>query len=486
MSVALEQPALGQTAAESVVAKRFGRAALAAAACAFIAVGAPVVWRGAPLADDFHNCLVPRELGLESFLGTSWERLGMMRLARFVEIAVTTGTCETLPFGIAILVPLALTLSVALLLRGLLRDMRTPAPWADLGGALWLLQPLGTEAGLWPASLHVPLGLALVLLALRLYHRGRHTTAALASFGAAVSIEQAVLALPLAVWLVTPPAHRARALKVSAAIAVSAMAAFALWPGSDVRLRVGPVERLAALTSDPVFYIAFPAVGLGAHSIPLAVAWGWPWSAVAVEVGAIAGGVAAKHLPRGDGICRRDAIKWTAAVVALVVIANVPVLLNVPRQGSPRLFTPTWLVLVAAVAVLAPRVRWRWPLLIGAAGGAFAVGAVLSMVLSVSVRLASADFNERSTRLLAARVPDGAAVAVCGVRRTVAVPAPRGAFSIHEFVYDWAAADALVYYTGRRATFHLAGELWEERSCPPAAKVDVIIAFDDLLREARR
>lgn len=482
----IDQLVVDRAAANEAATERIGRAALVVAALAFIAVGAPVVWRGAPLADDFNNCLAPLEQGFGGFLASSWDRLGMMRLARFVEIFLTAGVCRTLPFGVAILVPLVFTLAVALLVRGLLRDLRTPAPWADIGAALWLLQPLGTEAGLWPASLHVPLGLAFALGALRLSRRGRHGWAALAALGAAVSVEQTIPALPLAAWLVTPPPQRSRAVTVFTAVALLAVIAFALWSGSDPRLRVGAVGHLAALVNDPVFYVAFPAVGLGLHSIPLAVRWALPWSAVALAAGVAIGTMAARGLPRGPGVARGEVVRWFAVVAALLALVNSPVLLNVPHQGSPRLFTPTWLVVSIALAAFAARVSWRRPRLIGAAGGAFAAGAMLSMMLSVSVRLASADFNERSAHLLAARVPDGADVAVCGVRRTVITPAPRGAFSVHELVYDWAAARALTYYTGQHATFHLAGELWEQRSCPDATQVDVVIAFDDLLAGAQR
>jgi hypothetical protein len=464
-----------------VRAERIGRAALVAAALALIAVGAPVVWRGAPLADDFNNCLAPQELGLEGFLAVSWNRLEMMRLARFVEILLTTGVCRALPFGVAIAVPLLLTLAVALLVRGLLRDLNTPGPWADIGGALWLLQPLGTEAALWPASLHVPLGLACALLALRLHSRGRHGWAALATIGAASSVEQTLLALPFAVWLVTQSPHRARATAVSTSVATVAVAVFSMWHGNDPRVRVSGAEHLAAVFNDPFFYLGFPAVGLGVHSIPLAVRWAMPWSAAALSAGVVVGAIAARHLPRGDGITRRDALRHGAATAGLLALVNAPVLLNVPHQGSPRLFAPTWLLLTVSIVVLAARAPWRRPSLVGAAGGAYAVGAVLSLALSVSVRLASAEFDERAAHLLAARIPDGAAVAVCGVRRTVTTPAPRGAFAIHELVYDWGAPRALTYYTGRRATFHLAGDLWQERRCPHPSEVDVVVSFDDLL-----
>ena len=64
-------------------------------------------------------------------------------------------------------------------------------------------------------------------------------------------------------------------------------------------------------------------------------------------------------------------------------------------------------------------------------------------------------------------------------------PAPRGAFAVHDFIYEWAAERAVVYYTGRHATIHLAGELWN-RPCPTVPAVDAVIGFDELLRETRQ
>lgn len=472
------EPAL--TAEEGPGARRTGHAVLGATVAVFVALGAPVVWRGAPLADDFNNCLAPIEAGLGGFLATSWERLGMVRPARFLEILLTTGVCQTLPFGVAIAVPLALTVAVAFLARGLLRDLGLRAPWPEAAGALWLLQPLGTEAGLWPAALHVPLGLALALGALRLHHRGHHGWAALAALGAALSVEQVILALPLCAWLVTPPAQRRRATATAAGVAVAVLAAFAVWPGTDTRLDAGLTERVAGLVADPAFYVTFPAVGVGAHSIPLGVAWALPWSVGILAAGAVLGVRAARGVAPGPGLDRRQALRGAVTVAAVVALANAPVLLAVPRQGSPRVFAPTWLVLAVAAAVLAARVRWRHPSLLGAVAGLFAAGAVCSLALSVSVRLASADFAEQAAGRVAAAVPDGAEVAVCGIPRTVTEPAPRGAYAVHELVYEWSAEDALAYYTGQRATFHLAGQLWDDRPCPDAADVDAVFTFDEL------
>ena len=191
--------------------ERVGRGVFVFAVLAFVAVAVPLVWRGAPLADDFNNCVAPTELGLGGFLAESWRQLGAIRPARFLEILVTGPICASLPFGAAIVVSLLSTLAVAWMARGLLRDLDTPAPWADVGGALWLLQPLGSEAGLWPAALHVPVGLLLALAAVRLYRRGRYGWGAVANLGAALSVEQVIFPLPLAAWLFSPDRHRGKA-----------------------------------------------------------------------------------------------------------------------------------------------------------------------------------------------------------------------------------------------------------------------------------
>lgn len=465
--------------------ERLGRAVLLAAIVAFAAIAVPVVWRGAPLADDFHNCVAPTELGLGGFFAASWRFMGTVRPARFAEILLGAGVCGRLPFGIAIMVPLLLTMAIAFLVRGLLHDMGTPSPWADFGGAMWLLQPLGTEAALWPAALHVPLGLTLVLVGLRLHSRGRYGWAALASVGAALSVEQVILALPVAVWFAVPPPRRRRAVQITAVIALTALIVFAVWHGSDPRLRTGLPERLTGLIRDPLFVMAFPAVGLGLHSIPLAIRWALPWSLIMLVTGGAAGALIAKRLPPTGSLSWRAAAVEFLGLAILICIVNGPVMMNVPHYGSPRLFTPTWLALAIGVPAIAARLRWRRPLLLGGAVGVFAAGAVLSLALSVSVRLITADVNERMARTIAAQIADGAEVALCGVRRTVTTPAPRGAYSLHEFMYEWGARDALAYYTGRRARFQLAGELWG-RPCPHVPDVDAVINFDELLAEARR
>jgi hypothetical protein len=476
--------ASGGTSSASVqpgAADRLGQAILLTAAAVFVAISLPVVWRGALLADDFLNCMGPAELGVGGFVVDSWERLGAIRPARFLEILLTAPVCRSLPFGVAILVPVLLTLAVALLLRGLLRDLGIPKAWADIGGALWLFQPLGTEAGLWPAALHIPLGLALALGALRLYRRGHHLWAAVATLGAAWSVEQVILALPLAAWLVAPPGERRRAFLMSGVVAGLVIAGFLLWPGANPRLRAGVLERMTAVFANPAFYIGFAGVGLGVHSIPLAIQWALPWSTGVLAAGGLLGWMTGPRLAAAARAApRRDILRGLVVIVALLVLANVPVVLAVPQQGSPRVFTPTWLVLAAGAAFVAAAVGWRRPRLVGTGGGLFAAGAILSLAFSVSVRLHSAEFTERTAHIVAQHVPEGGSVAICGVRRTVVEPAPRGAFAVHEFIYEWSAPSAVLYYTGRRSTVHLAGELWA-RPCPAPGTVDVVLDFDTLL-----
>jgi hypothetical protein len=450
----------------------------------FLLVTLPVVVAGQPLADDYHTCLRPTQVGLDGFLGESWRRMGAVRPARFVEIFVIAPLCQQVPYGLVILVPLALTLLVGLLLRGLLRDLGLPPPWPEVGAALWLLHPLGTEAALWPSALHVPLGLALALVALRLYRRGRHAWAAAATVAACLSVE-IVLALPLAAWMASPPEQRRRAAAIATGIALFLVPAYALWPGTDPRSAVALTDRVVAVFSDLGWYVRFPAAGLGLHSIALAIWWAFPTSIAILGLGGWVGGRFGHRL-LGDGPAaapppRRALLRWAAAAAALVVLVNVPLIVTLPRGHTPRTFTPTWLILAALVPVAASRVQWRRPRLVGTAAGLFAAAALLSLTLSVSVRLETAEFNQAATRYLAGRIGDGGIVAVCGVPRTVVSPAPVGSFALHEFAYDWAAEDAMRYYSGRDADVRLGGPMWGT-GCPDRAGADLVVGFDELRR----
>ena len=440
----------------------------------------PVVLEGAPFADDFNNCLAPQQKGLGAFLAESWDRLGLIRSARFVEILITTGVCRTLPFGVAIALSFVVYVGVGLALRGLLRDLGIPVLWAELGGALWLLQPLGTEVALWPAGLHVPMGLLLTLLALRAWRRGRWILGAVVALAACLSVEQVILALPLAALIVAPTENRRSALLTTGVIVGLIAVAFAAFPGNDPRLQAGVAERLREVFTDPSFYVAYPAVGLGLHSIPLAFAWALPWAAMVVLVGAATGYRALGPRIRSETV---RAARWgrdLAFFAGLLILLNVPVVLNVPRQGSPRVFAPTWLALAAGAAIFGARIRVRSGRVLGALAGAIAAGLLLSIALSVSVRADSGDFVRWASGRIAKSTNDGDVVSLCGVRRTVVTTAPRGAFAVHDFIYDWAAQDAVRYYTDRSVTFRLGGALLGS-TCPSPAEVDVHLGFARLV-----
>lgn len=438
---------------------------------AFVLVVSPVLLHGAPLADDFPNCLRPVREGLGGMFASSLDRLGAVRPARFVEILVTTGACQHLAFWVAIAVPLVLTLAVAWLLAGLLLDVGCPGWWPQIGGALWLVQPLGAEAALWPAALHVPLALVCGLAAVRLFMRGRHVPAGVLALAAMLSAEQTILALPIATWLVTPQEHRRTASATCAGVAVLVLGVYASWTGRDPRFSASIADRLRGLVADPGFYPRWLGLGLGIQSIPLGLWWALPLSIPLVTVSAAAGWLLAGRAPEGSRAAWppvRDLV-WFGA---LLLAVNLPLMLNVPRQGSPRTFTPTWLILVTGVALIGPALPWGRMRAVGAVAGILAAGAVCSIALTVAVRVESARFFEEAVRELADRSVDGDVIAVCGVPRTVTEPSLRGAYAVHDLLYPWSASDGLEYYTGREATVLVAGA-GPGGECPRDADVHV-------------
>jgi hypothetical protein len=325
------------------------------------------------------------------------------------------------------------------------------------------------------------MGLLLALLALRAWRRGRWILGALAALVACLSVEQVILALPLAALLVVPTENRRTALLTTGITVGLVAVAFLAFPGNDPRLQAGVAERLEAVFTDPSFYVAYPAVGLGLHSIPLAFVWALPWSAVVVMMGAAAGYRTLGARTRSGA---PQAVRWgrdLAVFAGLLILLNVPVILNVPRQGSPRVFAPTWLAMAAGVAIFGARIRVRSGRALGALAGGVAAGLLLSIVLSVSVRTDSGDFVRWASGRIEESTNDDDVVGLCGVRRTVVTTAPRGAFAVHDFIYDWAAQDAVRYYTDRRVTFRLGGELLGS-SCPSPAETDLQLEFDPLVR----
>jgi hypothetical protein len=130
------------------------------------------------------------------------------------------------------------------------------------------------KAALWPSALHVPLGLALALPAIRLHRRGPHVAGTAAALGGS-SVEQVVLALPLVVWLLAGT-HRRRATVRTTRLVGVVVTAYALLPGDHPRIDVPLGQRVTSMAEGPQWYAVFPAVGVGIHSGALAVAWAFP------------------------------------------------------------------------------------------------------------------------------------------------------------------------------------------------------------------
>jgi hypothetical protein len=90
----------------------------------------------------------------------------------------------------------------------------------------------------------------------------------------------------------------------------------------------------------------------------------------------------------------------------------------------------------------------------------------------------TADVVEHVSREIAERTTDGDLVTLCEVPRAAAVPAPRGAFTVQDYLYDWAAEDALRYYTGRQATFRIH-QANGDQGCPDGDAA-LVVPFDAL------
>jgi hypothetical protein len=456
-----------------------------AAAAVLLAVSAPVIRHGAPLADEYHLCQRPQlEGSYAPYLAHIWENTGVVRPARYIELFLVGELCHQVPFGAIIVVPLVIKLAGAALLLGLLRALRLPSPWPGVGAALWLLEPLGTEAALWPAALHVNLGLAFALASLWLYVRGQTVAGSLAAVASCLSVEQAIFALPLATWLVTPPEHRRRAVVASGVACTAVLLAYATWPGVNPRQDVPIAQRLANAMK-PTWYVVFPIVGLGLHSGLAGFAWGLPWSPVLVGVALWAGWRYGPRLFEGRTAGRPAPSLWLAAasLVALVLLVNLPLI--VTEVGySPRTFTPTWLVLAAAAAVTGSHLPSRSYRVAGLLGGAFAAFAMLSLALSAWVRVETVEFNRKALAWIADQTRDGAVVAICNVERTAVEPAPSGAFHLHEFHDEYGGA--LLFHTGRRAELRRSGERYWGAPCPDLEGADLVVDFGQLKAVAVR
>jgi hypothetical protein len=317
---------------------------------------------------------------------------------------------------------------------------------------------------------------------LRLYRRGALGWGAAATLAAVLSVEQAIFAIPLAVWLVTPPEHRRRATAVAGIVVVTVLIAYSAWPGTNVRQAVSLSERITNVATEPEWYLFFPAMGLGLYSGAMAVLWALPWSLGALASGAFLGSRAAPRLLSASTRARlggRAVRTGLAATAALVVLVNLPLI--VTEVGySARTFTPTWLVLSSVAAIAGARVAWRRSRLVGALAGTFAAVALLSLALSVSVRVRTDRFDEAAASWIADRTEDGDIVAVCDVGRTVVEPAPLGAFHLHAL--HSASGEWIEFFTGRVVDVRRSGERYWGARCPDLDGADLVIRFPELVQ----
>jgi hypothetical protein len=453
-------------------------------AALLLSIVLPTLIHGAPLADDYVICMRPiNQAGYDSYLQAIWQDAGVVRPARVLELFVISQMCTWAPWWLIMLVPLAFKFVAAFLLYRLLRELGLSSPWPEVGTAVWLLEPLGTEAALWPAAFHINLGLALALGALLLYRRGRLGWAGAVTLLACLCVEQVIFAFPLAVWLTCPGEHRRRATIVVAAVVLAVIAAYAVWHGNNPRQALTLSERVREVFSDPEWYVGFPIVGLGLHSGSLGFMWAFPYSLGIVAIGALAGARIFRRLLASSAappMETRITARSVLTVVALLVLVNLP-LITTDVGYSPRTFTPTWLVLAGTLAIAASRFAWRRVQLLGAMAGTFAAFAVLSLALSVSVRVRTVAFDEAAARWIADRTDDGDVVAVCDVERTVVEPAPSGSFHLHALHHP--SKEWIQYYTGRVVKVRRSGEeLWGTR-CPDVRGADIVVTFPELVRE---
>ena len=451
-------------------------------------VALPVIVRGAPLADDYVACVDVARRGLADHVRWMFQFTGVIRPARFLEVALIGTVCPYRHLGALIALSFATTVTIAFLVRSTLRDLQVPSPWPEIGGAIWLLQPLGAEAALWPSALHVPLGLALAVSALRLYRRDRVVLGACAGAAACLCVEQVIFALPAAAWLVAPRASRVRALVAAAITSALILVAYRAWPGSEPRAPLAVSEMIGNVFRGPFFYVRFLATSLGTHSIPLAIAWAFPVSVGVLVAGVVVGAFVGRRLLASTpsrGATGRSIRSLALVAVGIAVLLNIPVVVTFPHANSGRVFTPTWLMLAIVGAMAGSRLQWHRPRLAGGMAGMLAAGALLSLALSSSVRVRTADIAQASFQWLGTRVPAHGVIAICDVRRAMVPNAPTGDFHTSEFLHIWLAESALIYHSGVVAEVRQGGQYWQNR-CPDIRGADVVVTPDEMLDGARR
>lgn len=455
-------------------------------------VAVPVIVGGGPHLDDFARCVVPAQDGWRAYLDLGVDPAGIVRPAKFLEIGLLSVACDQVPFGLLIAVPLALTLLAGLALIGLLSDLDVPAPWPHVGGAAWLLHPLGAEAAWWPAALHIPLGLAFGLLALRAVRRRRWVATGLLTVGAYLCLEQALFALPLAAALVAHPRDRMRAGAIVGTASVVVIILYGLAPGKESLAEVSLLARMTSLFEDPAWLVRFPAKTIGLPAMAVAAwAW-WPVTAVLVPLAAALGrrggpallpdgGAGAAAADRGSSPSWQGAVIPLLLLLALVSLLHLPMQSTVPRVESPRAFTPSWLALAAFGAWAASRVRWRRPRPLGALGLVIAALCLQTLAFQAVTRAATARIEAQVGVAIADRTADGDRLALCDVPVTVVEPALRWvSYSQHAYLTEHVTRHAIRYHSGRR----LDAVAIRTDGCPePAGAADVIIGFDGLVAD---
>ena len=228
-------------------------------------------------------------------------------------------------------------------------------------------------------------------------------------------VEQVIFGSPPAAWLLSPGHQRRRALAWSAIASLTVLAVYVKWPGHSDPTAVPLLNRLVAPAQDLQWYVKYPAVGFGLHSIPVAFLWALPMSVVVVAAAALAGAWIGSPLfrPTPTSSNRAFTLPGLGAFLAVIVLINVPLLTTLPHPSSPRTFTPTWLALVIGASIAGSRIQWKQPRVAGASIYVLMSGSLLSIALSVSVRVRTADFTEASSKWVAERVPNGGSVLIC-------------------------------------------------------------------------
>jgi hypothetical protein len=104
-------------------------------------------------------------------------------------------------------------------------------------------------------------------MALMSFHKGNVLLGAALGLGSYLSVEQAILALPLAAFMVSPQNKRMRALTSSVVLSVVVLVVYSQWGGTDFGLAASLPQRIENVFKDVEEYAIMPAIGLGVQSV---------------------------------------------------------------------------------------------------------------------------------------------------------------------------------------------------------------------------